>query len=100
MLSNSLDNVLPQDLYTQLQTSEIYPGSPYGSVTSVASLDYVATWADPQAAIPLYGRLFAVVRQDGTALIITAEHTPPDEFDANLDALAAVVDPTLTAFGG
>lgn len=99
VLSKSLENVLPPDLYTQLQTSDIYAGTPYGSVTSIASIDYTAIWADPQAAIPLYGRLITVVRQDGTALIITAEHTPPETFEDALDQLAEVVDPTLTAFG-
>lgn len=99
VLNSSLDSVLPPDLYTQLEMSEISPVSPFGSVTSIVTLDYRAVWADPQAAIPLYGRIYAAVRQDGVAVIVSAEHSPPEDFEANLEALAEVVTPTLNTFG-
>lgn len=99
VLNNSLESVLPPDLYTQLEMSEISPVGPFGSVTSIVSMDYRAVWADPQAAIPLYGRVYAAVRQDGMAIIIAAEHSPPEDFEANLDALAEVLNPTINTFG-
>ena len=50
--------------------------------------------------MPLQGLLICAVRQDGTALIITAEHAPPDEFKDSSDSWAPVVNATLGLFGG
>jgi hypothetical protein len=99
VLRNSIDNVLPPDNYTQREFSDVITLQPYGSVVSVVAINYTATWVDSQASIPLFGTMFAAVRQDGTALIMTGEHSPPDEYADNVERLAAVIDTTLGAFG-
>ncbi len=69
-------------------------------MVSIAGMQYRATWADQQAAVPLQGLLICAVRQDGTAVIITAEHAPPDEFEDSTASWAPVVNATLGLFGG
>ena len=62
-------------------------------------MQYQATWTDQQASVPLQGLLICAVRQDGTAMIITAEHAPPDEFKESAESWAPVVNATLGLFG-
>ena len=82
-----------------LRKTDIAPLQAFGSVVSVAAMQYQATWTDQQAAVPLQGLLICAVRQDGTALIITAEHAPPDEFKDSSESWAPVVNETLGLCG-
>jgi hypothetical protein len=100
VIAASLESILPGQTYTQLEKTDIAPLESFGSVVSMAGLQYRATWADQQAAVPLQGLLICAVRQDGTAVIITAEHAPPDEFEDSAASWAPVVNATLGLFGG
>jgi hypothetical protein len=99
VIAGSMDSVLPPQSYTQLRTTDIAPLQAFGSVVSIAAMQYQATWVDQQASVPLQGLLICAIRQDGTALIITAEHAPPDEFKKSSDSWAPVVNATLGLFG-
>ncbi len=100
VIAASLESVLPPQSYTQLEKTDIAPLESFGSVVSIAGMQYRATWVDQQAAVPLQGLLICAVRQDGTAVIITAEHAPPDEFEDSATSWAPVVNATLGLFGG
>ncbi len=65
MLSANLDTMLPPDNYSQLNTSDIRPLEAFGSVVSIAVMDYEALWVDAQSSIPLHGQVYVAVRQDG-----------------------------------
>ena len=99
VIAASLDSILPKGTYTQLRKTDITPLQAFGSVVSMAGMQYQATWTDQQASVPLQGLLICAVRQDGTAVIITAEHAPPDEFEASAESWAPVVNATLGLFG-
>ena len=99
VIAASMDSVLPKQSYTQLRKTDIAPLQAFGSVVSIAAMQYQATWVDQQASVPLQGLLICAIRQDGTAIIITAEHAPPDEFKQSSDSWAPVVNATLGLFG-
>jgi hypothetical protein len=99
VIEASIDGILPKQTYTQLRKTEISPLQAFGSVVSIAALQYQATWTDQQASVPLQGLLICAVRQDGTAIIITAEHAPPEEFKDSAESWAPVVNGTLGLFG-
>ncbi len=99
VISASMDNILPKQSYTQLRRTDIAPLQAFGSVVSMAGMTYQATWTDQQASVPLQGLLICAVRQDGTALIITAEHAPPKEFEDSANSWAPLVNATLGLFG-
>ena len=92
VIAASIDSILPKQTYTQLRKTDIAPLQAFGSVVSIAAMQYQATWTDQQASVPLQGLLICAVRQDGTALIITAEHAPPDEFKDSSESWAPVVN--------
>jgi hypothetical protein len=99
VIEASIDGILPKQTYTQLRKTEIAPLQAFGSVVSIAALQYQATWTDQQASVPLQGLLICAVRQDGTAIIITAEHAPPEEFKDSAESWAPEVNGTLGLFG-
>jgi hypothetical protein len=99
VISASMDSILPKQSYTQLRKTDITPLEAFGSVVSIAGLQYQATWTDQQASVPLQGLLICAVRQDGTAIIMTAEHAPPDEFESSAESWAPVLNATLGLFG-
>jgi len=99
VIIGSLESVLPPDNYSQLRTSDIQPLEPFGSVVSLGVTFYDATWVDAQSSVPLAGQLYGAVRQDGTALIIAVEVSPPEELESRIDVWAPVVDNTLNLFG-
>ena len=99
VISASLDGILPKQNYTQLRKTDIAPLEAFGSVVSIAAMQYQATWTDQQASVPLQGLLICAVRQDGTAVIMTAEHAPPEEFNDSSASWAPVVNATLGLFG-
>jgi hypothetical protein len=99
VIAASLDNILPKQSYTQLRKTDIEPLQAFGSVVSMAGMQYRATWTDQQASVPLQGLLICAVRQDGTAIILTAEHAPPDEFQDSAQSWGPVLNATLGLFG-
>lgn len=100
VISASLDDILPQQTYTQLRETDIAPLEAFGSVVSIAAMQYQATWTDQQASVKLQGLLICAVRQDGTAIILTAEHAPPKEFNDSSSSWAPVLNEILNLFGG
>ncbi len=100
VLSANLDSMLPPDNYSQLKTSDVRPLEAFGSLVSIAVMDYEALWVDSQATIPLHGQVYVAVRQDGVALLISVEHTPPGDFEAVIDTWAPVVDNSFNLLGG
>ncbi|WP_341924767.1 hypothetical protein [Nocardioides psychrotolerans] len=88
------------DSYTQLETYDTVPQQAYGAIVSLASIDYQALWVDSQSTFPLYGKIFAAVRQDGAVLMIAIEHTPPEEFDASIPAWSPILQGSLDTFAG
>ena len=99
VIAGTLDSVLPKQTYTQLRKTDIAPLQAFGSVVSIAAMQYQATWVDQQASVPLQGLLICAIRQDGTAIIITAEHAPPDGFEDSATSWAPLVNATLGLFG-
>ncbi len=75
------------------------PLQPFGSLVSIAVMDYQALWVDAQGSLPLYGQMYVGIRQDGTSLVMTAEHSPPEEFDASGTSWGPIIDDTFNAFG-
>jgi hypothetical protein len=100
VLSANLDTMLPSDNYSQLKTGDVRPLEAFGSVVSVAVMDYEALWVDAQASIPLHGQVYVAVRQDGVVLLIASEHTPPDAFETSIDGWGQVVDNSFNLLGG
>ena len=99
VIAASVDGILPKKTYTQFKQTDITPLQAFGSVVSMAGMQYKATWTDQQASVPLQGLLICAVRQDGTAVILTAEHAPPDEFEQSVESWGPVVNGTLGLFG-
>jgi len=99
VISGTIDSILPKDVYTKQKRTDISPLEAFGSVVSIAGMQYQATWTDQQASVPLQGLLICAVRQDGTAIIMTAEHSPPEEFQQSADSWAPVLNTTLGLFG-
>jgi hypothetical protein len=100
IIAQNMDVFLPQDLYTQLQTSDIVPLEAFGSVVSVAGLGYQAVWVDNQGSISLAGEMYVGVRQDGTLLVILIEHMPAEDIEAAYEELASIVNNSFARFGG
>ena len=100
VLSANLGTMLPADNYSQLETSDVRPLEAFGSVVSIAVMDYEALWVDAQSSIPLHGQVYVAVRQDGVVLLIAVEHTPPDDFAATIDGWGQVVDNSFNLLGG
>ena len=86
VIAASIDSILPKQTYTQLRKTDIAPLQAFGSVVSVAAMQYQATWIDQQA-VPLQGLLICAVRQDGTA---PHHHrrAPADEFKDSSESWA------------
>ena len=76
VITQNLENLLPPENYTQLQTSDVVPLEPFGSVVSLAGIEYEALWVDNQGSVSIHGQIYVGVRQDGTVLGILIEHIP------------------------
>ena len=72
VIAASIDSILPKQTYTQLRKTDIAPLQAFRVRGVRRRHAYQATWTDQQAG-PLQGLLICAVRQDGTALIITAD---------------------------
>lgn len=99
LVTQGVQELLTTENYTQLQIGTPAALQPFGSLVSLAFVDYEALWADAQSSIPLHGQLFVAVRQDGTTLVMTAEHSPPEEFDASRAEWGPIIDGAFNAFG-
>ena len=101
LLSDQLKTMLPAEQYPDLKVSDVVAQQPGGSIVSLALLEYEATWTDGQGTVPVHGVMFSAVRQDGTALIILGEHSPPKEFgDIYEQSLAPTIGGALGSMAG
>lgn len=98
LLSQVISQVLPSENYSQLQLGEVSPIQPFGSMVSAAVVDYQALWVDSQGSMSVYGQVYVGIRQDGASLILTAEHTPPEEFEQSYSSWGPVIDGAFQAF--
>lgn len=99
LLGQVVNAVLPAENYSQLQLGQVNSLQPFGSIVSIAEVDYDALWVDTQGSLPLYGQMYVGIRQDGTSLIMTVEHSPPKEFEASRPSWAPVIDQSFSNFG-
>jgi hypothetical protein len=100
LITQNLDSLLPPDTYTQRATSDVVPLEAFGSVVSIAAIEYEALWVDNQGSISIHGQLYVGVRQDGTVLGIEIERMPAEDFESAVEELVPVVDNSFTRFAG
>ena len=73
---------------------------PFGSVVSLAAIEYEALWVDNQGSMSIHGQIYVGVRQDGTVLGILIEHIPAEDFEAGFEAMMPILDNSFGRFGG
>jgi hypothetical protein len=100
IISQNLQNILPPENYTQLEPSDVVPLQPFGSVVSLAGIEYEALWVDNQGSISIHGQIYVGVRGDGTVLGILVEHVPAEDFESGLEDMVPILDNSFGAFGG
>ena len=100
IISQNLDNLLPPENYTQRQTSDVVTLEPFGSVVSLAAIEYEALWVDNQGSISIHGQIYVGIRQDGTVLGILVEQIPAEDFASGLEAMIPILDNSFGRFGG
>ena len=100
IISQNLENLLPPENYTQLQTSDVVPLEPFGSVVSLAAIEYEALWVDNQGSLSIHGQIYVGVRQDGTVLGILIEQMPAEDFEGAIEGMFPIVDNSFGRFAG
>ncbi len=100
VITQNLESLLPPENYTQLQTSDVVPLEPFGSVVSIAGIEYEALWVDNQGSVSIHGQIYVGVRQDGTVLGILIEHVPAEDFESAFQDMTPILDNSYNAFGG
>jgi hypothetical protein len=100
LITSALDDLLPPDVYTQRSTSDVQTLTPFGSVVSIAGIEYEALWVDNQGSISIHGQIYVGVRQDGTVLGIEIEHVPAEEFPDAVEEMYPILDNTYGRFAG
>ena len=100
MISQNLDGLLPPENYTQRQTSDVVPLDPFGSLVSLAGLEYEALWVDNQGSISIHGVIYVGIRQDGTALGILLERVPAEDFEGAFEDMLPILDNSFGRFAG
>jgi hypothetical protein len=100
VIAQNLENLLPPENYTQQQTSDVVALEPFGSVVSLAGIEYEALWVDNQGSVSIHGQIYVGVRQDGTVLGILIEHIPAEDFESVFDQLTPILDNSFGRFGG
>lgn len=98
LLGDNVGFFVGGDNYSDVSVDPIQPIDPFGSVVSGAVTTYGAVWVDAQGVYPVRGAIWSAVRQDGTALLMSAE-TAKKEWDASSGAWGPVVDETYSLFG-
>jgi hypothetical protein len=100
VISQNIEDLLPGENYTQLETSDVVTLDPFGSVVSLAGIEYEALWVDNQGSISVHGQIYVAVRQDGTVLGILLEHAPAEEFEAAFEDMMPILDNSYARFAG
>jgi hypothetical protein len=100
VITANLDNLLPPELYTQRRTSDVQTLTPFGSVVSIAAIEYEALWVDNQGSASIHGQIYVGIRQDGTILGIELEHLPAEEFADAVEAMYPILDNSFGRFAG
>jgi hypothetical protein len=100
VITQNLENLLPAENYTQQQTSDVVALEPFGSVVSLAGMEYEALWVDNQGSVSVHGQIYVGVRQDGTVLGILIEHIPGEDFESAFEELTPILDESFGRFGG
>ena len=100
VITSALDSLLPPDVYTQRRTSDVQTLTPFGSVVSIAAIEYEALWVDNQGSAPIHGQVYVGVRQDGTVLGIEIEHLPAEEFADSVAEMYPILDNSFGRFAG
>jgi hypothetical protein len=100
VITQNMENLLPPENYTQLETSDVTALEPFGSVVSLAGIEYQALWVDNQGAVSIHGQIYVGVRQDGTVLGILVEHVPGEDFESVFEELTPILDNSFGRFGG
>jgi hypothetical protein len=83
VLNELFSQVVSPDHYSQLQPGPVSPREPFGQVISRSAMAYDALVIDTQGTLALRGNIWVGIRQDGAVLTMTAETTPPGDFDAH-----------------
>jgi hypothetical protein len=101
VIAKNLKTLLPKANYTQLQVSgpKKWAGA-FGSVLSTSYLEYISLWVDNQGSAPIYGQIYAGVRNDGMALVVLVEHIPPDGWEKVAATMSNMVANSYARFGG
>ena len=101
LISKNRKTLLPPGSYTQLQVSgpKKWAGA-FGSVVSSSVMEYIALWVDNQGSAPIYGQVYAAVRNDGMALIMVIENIPPDGWEKKATTMSNIVLNSYGQFGG
>ncbi len=100
VITQNLENLLPPENYTQLATSDVVTLQPFGSVVSLAGIEYEALWVDNQGSISIHGQIYVGVRQDGTVLGILIEHIPAEDFESAFEDMVPILDNSYGRFAG
>ena len=100
VISQNMDNLLPPENYTQLQTSDVVPLEPFGSVVSISAIEYEALWVDNQGSVSIHGQIYVGVRQDGVVLGILIEHAPAEDFESAFEDMTPILDESFGQFAG
>ena len=100
VITQNIESLLPGENYTQLQTSDVVTLDPFGSVVSLAGIEYEALWVDNQGSISVHGQIYVGIRQDGTVLGILLEHAPSEEFEAAFEDMVPILDNSYGRFAG
>ena len=100
VITQNLENLLPPENYTQQQTSDVVALEPFGSVVSLAGIEYEALWVDNQGSVSIHGQIYVGVRQDGTVLGILVEHIPAEDFESAFQEMTPILDNSFNRFGG
>ncbi len=75
--------------------------TPFGRIRSAAMQDYTAFWVDNQFSVPVYGRIFVLVRRNGVVLdLVVTAYGGTEYFDDELKAWYNVVRRTTNSFAG
>lgn len=101
LITKNRKSLLPPGSYTQLQVSgpKKWAGA-FGSVVSSSYMEYLAMWVDNQGSAPIYGQVYAGVRNDGMALVVLIEHIPPDGWAKAAPTMGNIVGNSFGQFGG
>ena len=100
VLTQNIESLLPGENYTQLQVSDVVTLDPFGSVVSLAGIEYEALWVDNQGSISVHGQIYVGIRQDGTVLGILLEHAPAEDFEAAFEDMVPILDNSYGRFAG